>query len=329
MHLRDATLGRLIESLSPCVVDIGARGGLDEDWLPIAWATHVIGFEPEPEEAASLANVGDERWKQVTWLPLAVGGTTGPAVLHVPESKQGASLLRHNAAMVDLFGYENLHLVRNEIPVETVTLDELFRTGSLPRVDYLKIDIEGAELAVLRAAADVLRGCVALKVEGSFLPQRVDQPLVWELAQFLLQAGFAIVEIDDIHRWRRRNLPGHPYRVGFEMSYSRGQIAQCDLVALRAPDAVDGIDQALRLIVSAAVLGYFDYAISVLRTRPEVSGHVSREFGFDLESELRTWSAARGRIEIRNALRKTLRGLVPMVRSLVGRLPWSTPTSPY
>jgi len=328
-NLKGSAVVALIDALAPCAADIGARGGFDEDMLQIGWASHMLGFEPEPEEALRLSEAGDPRWKQTTLLPFAVGGVCGAGVLHVPESKEGASLLRHNSVMAERFGYENLHLTRAEIPVETVSLDQLRDQGKLPRLDYLKIDIEGAELDVLKSARAVLRDCVALKVECSFLEQRVGQPLIWEVAAFLLMQGFEILDIHDVHRWRRRNLPSHPYRVKFQMPYSRGQVAQCDLVALRIPASVTSIDQALRLVILSATFGYFDYAIATIRGRPELQQEVERRHGFDLELELQQWAHMRGRRETRKEIRAVLRHLVPLARSLVGMLPFTQPKQAY
>jgi FkbM family methyltransferase len=322
-------IGRMIESLSPCVIDIGARGGADEETLAIAWASGMVCFEPAAAEAQRLSQAGDSRWRDFKVLPFAVGSVSGTDTLHVPESPQAASLLPHNPSMVERFGRENLHVVRETFPVRTWTLDDLRLGGHISRVDYLKIDVEGAELGILTAGGSVLNDCVALKVEGSFLPQRIRQPLVWEIANLLIGAGFEVVEIHDIHRWRRRNLPAHPYRIRFAMPYSRGQVAQCDLVLLRAQEHLHGDDQALRLVILAAALGYFDYAISVIRSNADMTRRVRREFGFDLEVELVRWSAITGKREVKRAIAAGIRGLVPLVRALVGRLPYPRGGLPY
>lgn len=327
--MKEKPMDRLIADLAPSVADLGARGGLDEDMLPIAWAGHAIGFEPDPDEATRLATVGDPRWRKTTILPYAVGGESGSAVLHVPESNEGASLLPHNAAMIDAYGYENLHATKKRFPVDVHTLDELRQRGELPRIDYLKIDIEGAELQVLKAAAETLCDCVAIKVECSFLEQRIGQPLIWEVASYLLGCGFCAMDIRDIRRWRRRNLPAHPYRVDFQMPYSRGQLAQCDLIFLKAPKAVSDIDQTLRLVVLSAVLGYYDYAITVLRTNPDVATAIERKYGIALERELEAWSRDAGRREARAAIKSSIRGLIPLMRSALNCLPYPAPRNAY
>jgi FkbM family methyltransferase len=315
--------------VSPGIVDIGARGGADEELLSIAWASRVVCFEPDPSESAVLTAKGDRRWRSFTVLPFAIGGVAGRQQLYVPDDQRAASLLKHNPAMVARFGRANLHETKSTIAVETTTLNALHAAGQLAQIDYLKVDVEGAELDILRAGSDVLQECVALKVECSFLPQRIVQPLAWDVMQHLDQAGFEVVDLQDVHRWRRDNLPPHPYRVRAEMEYSRGQVAQCDAILLRSVSSISGTDQALRLVVLSAALGFFDYAVDVLRSHPALTLEVQRSHGLELEKELRTWSAQRGQSAVRESLKSNIRGLVPLLRAWAGRLPFSSTRSSH
>jgi FkbM family methyltransferase len=43
------------------------------------------------------------------------------------------------------------------IPMRTQTIDELVRSGTIPRVDFVKVDVEGADLGVLEGAAETIR----------------------------------------------------------------------------------------------------------------------------------------------------------------------------
>ncbi|HUR20726.1 MAG TPA: FkbM family methyltransferase [Vicinamibacterales bacterium] len=322
-------IGRMVEALSPRMLDIGARGGADEAMLPIAWASRIVCFEPDPAEAAGLARTGDPRWREFTVLPFAVGGVTGPQELHVPMDAEGASLLVHNPDMIERFGSAHLHDPLKTIPVETWTLNDLQSAGHIDRIDYMKVDVEGAELDILRAGTSVLADCVALKVECSFLHQRIDQPLIWDVAQFLEGIGFEVLDLQGLHRWRRRNLPSHPYRVRSTMPYSRGQVAQCDLTLLKSATHLRDQEQALRLVLVSAALGFFDYAITVLRKNPELAGAATSQWGLNLEVELQRWSAATGERVVKKALAESVRALVPLIRAWAGRLPFPTPRVPY
>jgi len=69
--------------------------------------------------------------------------------------------------------------------VETTTIDELARCADLRRVDWMKLDVEGAELEVLKGASDVLQmfhPSLFVEVHGTFDP----------LEQFLSATGYEI-----------------------------------------------------------------------------------------------------------------------------------------
>lgn len=328
-RVQDLEIARVIEALEPCIADVGARGGVDPELIEIAWACTVYGFEPDPAEAERLRTAGAGAWKRLEVLPLALGAEAGSGTLHLCEAAEGASLLPHNEAMVERFGYENLHVTRRTLPVETVTLDDLRASGKLARIDYLKIDVEGAELGILGSGRAVLSTCSALKVEMSFLEQRVGQPLIWDVVPYLTEAGFEVVDIRDFRCWRRRPLPIHPFRIAFEMPYSRGQVAQCDVVLLRRPESLTDLPAAVRLAVLAAALGYFDFAVTLLRRTPRVAEFVQDEHGVRIESALAAWSERRGRAVAGKALREQVRGLVPLLRSALKLLPYTSPGRPY
>lgn len=57
--------------------------------------------------------------------------------------------------------YSQGHLsqTKGNIMVNTVSIDELIRNGDAPAPDYMKIDVEGAELLVLKGARSTLSNC--------------------------------------------------------------------------------------------------------------------------------------------------------------------------
>lgn len=316
-------LQKLLEDLEITLVDIGSRDGLDEDLSLIRQFVHAIGFEPDQVEAERLSSMPKRGWKSSRHLPIAIGSVDGASTLYVPESPQGASLRPHNLDMIERFGYENLHRDQTTIDISVRTLDSLRSSEELPRTDYLKVDIEGAELEVLQASPQALAECVAIKVECSFLEQRVGQALTWDVAAFLVLSGFHIVDIHDIHRWRRRPYAPHPYLARVPVAYSRGQVAQCDLIAFRWP-ATDASDQSiLRTIVIASALGYFDFGISLLRAFPRAAEWAQANAGVNVEESLGGLSRSAGRHAVWQAIFRSLRELIPLFRSLTVGIPAS------
>jgi hypothetical protein len=106
------------------------------------------------------------------------------------------------------------------------------------------------------------------------------------------------------------------------MEYSRGKVAQCDVILLPAAAQTHSTEQALRLVVLSAALGFFDYGVTVLRDNPQLAAQVRQAHGFDLEAELKRWSAVVGGRVATTSLRASVRALVPLFRAWAGRLPF-------
>lgn len=318
---KSSSFAGLIKESDLRLVDIGARGGMDTDLMPAAWATTAIGFEPEPDECQTLNLLPSKPWRKTQYVPTAIGGENGTAVLYVPPNSVAASLLPHNPAMVPLYGHPELHTIERRLNVETLTLDYACERFNLGYPDYLKIDVEGAELDILSAAPRALHHCSAIKVETSFLEQRKEQPLMHDVVAYMVDQGFVLADIRDIHRWRRRPLACHPYLSQWQLPYSRGIAAQCDLIFLRSytDDTSDSTLQ--RLILVASILGYFDYAVGLFRQREHLQELFLDKTCTDPIGELSKLSRLMGRSVARAEIFTRLRSVIPLVRSLIVGIP--------
>src|SRR5205807_4738591 len=134
-------------------------------------------------------------WRSLRYLSIAVSGRPGQRTLHIPVDPQGASLLQHDHTVGERFGRNALFDIEHRVEVTTQTLDAALLDRSLPCPHYLKLDVEGAELEILRAANQCMESLVAIKAEAAFLHQRVGQPLAWDLVCFMNDMGFELSEI--------------------------------------------------------------------------------------------------------------------------------------
>jgi FkbM family methyltransferase len=119
------------------VVDLGANAGMSVLWFKARFpAARVIAVEPHPETFARLqANTG--HLDGVELVQAAVSDRDGSLELHVGADSWGAGM----------------HAARGTtgtISVRALTLDRLLDEHGLDEVDVLKVDIEGAEVGVLR-----------------------------------------------------------------------------------------------------------------------------------------------------------------------------------
>jgi len=156
------------------VVDVGANpidGPAPYASLLASGCAEVVGFEPNADALAKLAR---QKGPRETYLPYAIGDGR-QHTLYRCRSDGMTSLLQPNPEVLPLIHGFSVwgQVVQTEL-VETKRIDDIPETAAL---DYLKMDIQGAELMVLQHATDRLRHAVAIHTEVEFLPMYVGQPL--------------------------------------------------------------------------------------------------------------------------------------------------------
>jgi FkbM family methyltransferase len=143
-------------------IDVGANYGyytLLLSWL-VGESGRVVAIEPNPDAAESLRqSVGlNGRATHVTVINAAAGATNdGEALLFVPDGEpKNASIIPSAEAIGSAPG--RLHAVPQ------LTLDRI--AADLPRIDFIKIDAEGAEEAIVTGmGATLLRDKPRLMLE--------------------------------------------------------------------------------------------------------------------------------------------------------------------
>ncbi|MCX7170903.1 MAG: FkbM family methyltransferase [Proteobacteria bacterium] len=168
------------------ILDIGAAICESPSYQPLVDAGHarITGFEPNPQECERLNQVygGTHRF-----FPHFVGDG-GPATFYETNWNLTGSLFEPNSRLLDKFQYlgEGTQLVAQH-PVDTVCLDDL---ADLADIDFIKIDIQGGELAVFKNARRVLSGVMAIQTEVEFVELYKKQPLFADVDIFLRGQGF-------------------------------------------------------------------------------------------------------------------------------------------
>jgi FkbM family methyltransferase len=174
------------EKLVVEILDIGAALSEAPAYQPLvdAGRAHVIGFEPNVAECARLNQVYGASHQ---FYPNFVGDGK-PGTFYETNWNLTGSLLEPNAPLLDKFQYllEGTTLVAKH-PVETVSLDDL---NDLPGIDFIKIDIQGGELAVFQNAKRVLSGVTAIQTEVEFVEMYKKQPMFADVDIFLRDQGF-------------------------------------------------------------------------------------------------------------------------------------------
>lgn len=126
--------------VSPVAVDVGANvGDWTNEFLRTNSGGRVYAFEPAAETFAQLRRrfAADGR---IACQPLAISDRAGEARMAVWPDYSGSN------SMHDFVGGAGMRMEK----VETVTGDDVLRSHGLAKIDWLKIDVEGHEIQVLR-----------------------------------------------------------------------------------------------------------------------------------------------------------------------------------
>ncbi len=95
-------------------------------------------------------------------------------------------------------GFEFFGRVERTMRVQTRRLDDI---AAVPPLDFIKMDIQGAELTVLKHGLSKLRDCVAVQLEVSFIGLYENQPPFGEVDMWMRSQGFAPHCFVDVKRW--------------------------------------------------------------------------------------------------------------------------------
>ena len=136
------------------------------------------------------------------------------------------SLLEPDPATLALFEVlRPLGTVVGEAEIDTRRLDDL---EEIKRFDFLKIDVQGSELAVFKGGRANLSRAVAIQVEVSFVTLYKDQPAIGHIDLELRAQDFVPHCFASIKKW-----PIYPCVVNGDQRKPLNQVLEADLVYVR------------------------------------------------------------------------------------------------
>lgn len=172
------------------IVDVGAMslGEGTDPYFALTEATpcDVFGFEPvvaELEKLKRSAKPGHH------YLPYFIGDGSA-RTFYECNFPMTSSLFEPNTALLAKFqNLEELVRVQKTYPAETTRLDDI---PELESTDFLKVDVQGAELLVFEGAPKLLDNALVVQTEVEFVPLYKDQPLFADIDAHLRSKGFLL-----------------------------------------------------------------------------------------------------------------------------------------
>ena len=207
------------------IVDIGANPIDGEPpYRPLldAQLCRVTGFEPQ---ASALAELNLKKGAYETYLPYAVGDGK-EHILNLCAYSGWTSVFVPSAAALEVFSFfKNNARVVAQTRVQTQRLDGLVEIDD---IDFLKIDIQGGELAVFVHGREKLKNAVVIQTELQFVDLYEGQPSFGQVDQELRTQGFIPHTFAALKKW-----PISPLQFGGNPTQALNQLLEADLVYVR------------------------------------------------------------------------------------------------
>lgn len=262
-----STIGAGLEAGAFTIIDVGAE--------PLAFEEHVyaellkrrpslvIGFDPMDEDAPRSVHQDSKDGlpaSEVRIFPnFILDGE--PAVFHLARMQATSSTLPFNKELTQRFSLlaDALETMDRQ-DVETYRLDDIMEEQGLGErnIDFLKIDVQGATLPVLKGAGRTLERTLVCHLEAEFAELYKSEALFSEIDRHMRAAGFALLDLSTIGRQRYAAFDSCRERF-----YHTGRILWADCVYVRhLDDPAKLSDAELLKLAEIAHLVYQQYDVA-------------------------------------------------------------------
>lgn len=173
------------------VVEVGANVG-EFTLMASEKAQRVIAFEPDPncffclsENTKSIGNI--------EIIKKGVSNTDKAGTFYISSQDADSSLLKPK-------------VFEDKMEVDFVRLDTWITSNNITKIDFLKVEAEGAEVEVLEGLAGKIDLVQKISVDAG--PERYGQPTSAEVNQILISNGFTTQIMNHhVYGWKEKIRP--------------------------------------------------------------------------------------------------------------------------
>ena len=229
-------------------LDIGAQGGIPSEWVQARSIIKTIGFEPVHDKYKNLQN----KFPSDKWFNTALWNSSGQVNFFITPNSDYSSILEPNVDVFEDFGKGKAVKKFKTTKLDTNYADEL-----IDKCDFMKLDVQGGELEVLKGAENLLKDVKGICTEVSFVELYKNQALFGDVDTFLRKKGFKFISFYGAMIWSTK-----------EARNQKGRIARLlQSNAIYIKDSNLERDNLIALIIEAAY-GLPDLSIKRLKYIP-------------------------------------------------------------
>ena len=211
-------------SIAPSLVRcIDSLNFISADNAPVGNPITVPNFGLEPDKRSSRKLNNKFGCKKYEIIENVIWSNQDEITFYLCKKPKVSSTFIPNEEFIKNFPDSKRFQIIDSFKTKTSTID-----NELPNriVDFVKIDIQGAELKALQGMENLIKNCLGFELEIEFTEIYKSQPLFGEIDSFLKDRGFEFIDFTNLYRWDRKNYNSY------------GQCIFGDGIWLRTPEFV-------------------------------------------------------------------------------------------
>jgi FkbM family methyltransferase len=168
------------------IVDVGARGGIEIEFIKYRHLINLFLCEADPQEAQALRTLDPK----ATVFDSIIGSEYSKLKkLNIGTRAGTSSNFDIDISYLDFYCSGNMDrfVSNHSVDRPTNTLENLLN-GHLENIDYLKIDTQGSEFDILRGIGNFRP--IIIKCEVSYIPLYQNSCLIWDIQKHLFEMGY-------------------------------------------------------------------------------------------------------------------------------------------
>lgn len=250
-------------------MDIGARWGIGWPFSDLPNSDIALTLvEPDPEEAERLQNFYRKKNIEAKIYQTALWSECRNLSLNLTKSPGCSSIFNPNIALLEKFPDVNRFSISKKINFQCDTIDNLSTSSEIKKIDFVKIDVQGAELEILKGGKSFFQNnLIGIELEVEFLEVYKGQPLFSEIDFFVRkELGLELWDISKTY-WKYNHK-------GMRSVPVKGRLVFGDALYFRPVETLvewlshfenEVAKQKIEALIQVVLLyGYIDYACALI-----------------------------------------------------------------
>jgi len=186
----------MTDEIKTIVLDAGGRYGLHPSWKPFTGELLYYLFEPDIEEANRLRQKYENKKEDVIIDDRALNDTGGIVNLNILNNRAMSTSFNRSLKKEYFLGEkcDEIRVIEKR-KVKAVTLDTFCKEKNI-RLDFLKLDVEGAEYKILQGGMSQIENLLGIRCEVNFDDTFEEASVFSKIHDFLLDKNFFLLNLD-------------------------------------------------------------------------------------------------------------------------------------